>query len=346
MFPRMSPRPAVALAFAFLLAAEPASAIEFDPVSRVKSLGDEIARAAEGLRIGQLYNRPPADLDEAAGGASPNAEAAALGVKVGRLERDLRQMTGRIEELQHQIQQLEEQLRAAKPATTAAATPAPISAPAAGLKRGDAFDAAANPGAAGAPRPLGTTPPSAPMASASPRATGTIPGRETGQPLDITLGKLTPEPVAPGPPAAPGPTAALGPTALGPAAPPSAKDDYDRALASLRAGEYETAEKGFSGVLAKNPKGKLAAGATFNLGESYFLRGRHREAAEKYLEISTKYAQSAQAPEAMLRLGQTLNALGAKEQACASFTEIGVKYPDAPSKIKDAADRESKKIKC
>ncbi len=104
--------------------------------------------------------------------------------------------------------------------------------------------------------------------------------------------------------------------------------------------------RAFPACLAKNPKGKLAAGATFNLGESYFLRGRHREAAEKYLEISTRYAQSPQAPEAMLRLGQTLNALGAKEQACASFTEIGVKYPSASAKIKDAAERESKKIKC
>ena len=90
----------------------------------------------------------------------------------------------------------------------------------------------------------------------------------------------------------------------------------------------------------------MAPAATFNLGESYFLRGRHREAAEKYLEISAKYASSPQAPDALLRLGQSLIALGAKEQACASFTEIGVKYPNAPIRTKEAAQRESKKIPC
>ena len=80
----------------------------------------------------------------------------------------------------------------------------------------------------------------------------------------------------------------------------------------------------FPAFLAKNGKSKFAPAATFNLGESFFLRERHREAAEKYLEISQKYGQSAQAPEALLRLGQSLGAMGAKEQACASFNEIAV----------------------
>ena len=98
--------------------------------------------------------------------------------------------------------------------------------------------------------------------------------------------------------------------------------------------------------LAKNSKSKYAPAATYGLGESFFLRGRHREAAERYLEISTKFPQSAQAPDAMLRLGQSLAALGAREQACASFTEIGVKYPGSPVRIRDAAQRESKKLQC
>ena len=81
-------------------------------------------------------------------------------------------------------------------------------------------------------------------------------------------------------------------------------------------------------------------------GESFFLRGRHREAAEKYLEITTKYAQSSLAPESLLRLGQSLGAMGAREQACASFGEIDAKYPAAPNRIKEAAQREIGKIKC
>lgn len=118
------------------------------------------------------------------------------------------------------------------------------------------------------------------------------------------------------------------------------------AVVMMRNGQYEAAEKSLSVFLAKYPKSKYVPAATYGLGESFFLRGRNREAAEKYLEISTKYPQSAQAPDAMLRLGESLAALGAREQACASFSEIGVKYPGSPSRVRDAAQRESKKLQC
>ena len=124
------------------------------------------------------------------------------------------------------------------------------------------------------------------------------------------------------------------------------KDEYDQAVGLVSSGQYESAEKSLTVFLAKYSKTKYAPAATYGLGESFFLRGRHREAAERYLEISTKYPQSKQAPDAMLRLGQSLAALGAREQACASFAEIGVKYPGSPVRTRDAALRESKKLQC
>jgi tol-pal system protein YbgF len=168
--------------------------------------------------------------------------------------------------------------------------------------------------------------------------------REVGAPLDLMQGRPAPETANSSPllPAAPAPLDAASVT-------PGlqvVKDDYETALSFLHKGQYEAAEKGFLAYLAKNPKSRLAPAATFNLGESFFLRGRHREAAEKYLEVSSKFSSSAQAPDALLRLGESLVVLGAKEQACASFSEIGVKYPNAPSRTKDAAQRESKKIPC
>jgi len=317
---------------------------------RIDALEKTLGRAKN--QIAQIYGaRPPVDLDEE---PAPGAgrDGAALGLRIDRLERDMRQMTGRVEELQHDILRLEDQLRAARTEGPAAAgprpsVPAPVAttappaqaagvSPAAGLRRGDAFDPAANPGAAGAPQTLGATTPSTPLPA---RPAGpVVAAREPGQPLDLTHGRS-------GEPA----TAALPVGAsVAEAAPPAPgpRDDYEHALGLLRSGQYEAAEKGFADFLVKNPKNKLVAGATYNLGESYFLRGRHREAAERYLEISTKYAQSTLAPEAMLRLGQSLHAIGAREQACASFSEIGVKYPAAAQKVRDAADREAKKLQC
>jgi len=274
-------------------------------------------RPEADLRHAQNYNVPPSDIYESPE-AGPGSGAAAM--RIDRLERELRRLTGQNEELQHRVQLLEEQLRAAKPEPHSEAAPhgptvpssvaqtAPESSANAG-KRGDAFDPSTQPSAPGAPRPLGTTAPSAPLESAS-RTTGSVttaPVREAGQPLDIA---------------------------------------HRLIILLLGPGKYEEAERSLSTFLSKNGKSKLAAAATFNLGESFFLRGRHREAAERYLEISTKYGDSAQAPEALLRLGQSLSAMGAKEQACASYSEINVKFPKAATRVREAAQRESKKIQC
>lgn len=368
-----------AFAIVFLSAASAAAfAAESDNSSRIERLGQSIENIGRRLDVTQLFNRQSADPDEES--QPPSREASAASVRIDRLESQLRSLNGLVEQLQYDIRRLEDQLRRTpqdagpqRGATTAPQTPPDQAAGSAspgpsaqGLRRGDAFDPNRDPSAVGAPRPLGATAPSAPLAGNTPGpyvrpsapngagpgaspASATVDLRSPGAPLDLTHGRLSEAGSAaqPAQGSAPAPqppnAAALG---AAPSAPQTPKDEFDLAVSHLRQGEYEAAEKGFSGFLTKNSKSKLAPQATFDLGESFFLRARYREAAEKYLEISTKYAASPQAPEAMLRLGQSLHALGAKEQACASFNEIAVKYPGAAARIKEAAQRESKKVQC
>lgn len=364
-----------AFAIVFFSAAVAASASRSDDSSHGERLGQNIEKFGRRLDVAQLFGQPAADPDE----ESPPArsrDASAATVRIDRLESQLRSLTGLVERLQYDIRRLEDQLRRAQQDAgpqRGAAAPPPADQPAVGaapgaggLRRGDAFDPNRDPNAVGTPRPLGSTAPSGPLAGATPgpymrptapngAGSGAPPApassdlRSPGAPLDLTHGRLSePAPSIGGQPAAPAPAAA-GPIAApsaAPTAPQTPKDEFDVAVSHLRQGEYEAAEKGFSAFLAKNSKSRFAPQATFDLGESFFLRARYREAAEKYLEISTKYATSSQAPEAMLRLGQSLHALGAKEQACASFNEIAVKYPGAAARIKEAAQRESKKVQC
>jgi tol-pal system protein YbgF len=192
--------------------------------------------------------------------------------------------------------------------------------------------------------PITESPPSAPPRNAAP----TVAVAPTASATPAPAG---PPRVIPLTPQAPG-------AALSAAAPPAAqmaalpqptnsKAEYDEGIGLLKQGQYDAAEKSFSEFVVKNPKSALVPSAVLNLGETYYLRGRHREAAEQFLKISTSYPTSNRAPEAMLRLGQSLNAIGgAKEQACAAFGEVGRKYPNAPANIRTAAEREAKKNQC
>jgi tol-pal system protein YbgF len=292
---------------------------------------------------------PPADIPGGAAG-DPN-QTAELVLRVNQLEEELRQANGRIEELENVEHRLETELQkfrqdveyrfgdrseGAPPAPDVAEAPQspgePV-APARPRKSSDAFDPDADPNAPGAPRPLGTTPPSAPLVREAP-------GAAAGQPLE--LGK------APAPESSKGPPPPSGPTIVGSgvAMLDQPREQFNAALQAFQAGQYPEAEAGFKAFLAANPSHRMSADAIFYIGETYLQRSRPREAAEQYLKVTTDYSKSSRAPESMVRLGQTLAALGNNEQACATLTEFGKRYPAASASVKKLAEHESAKDHC
>ena len=305
-----------------------------------------VALAAPAQAQFNPFNRqaPPADIP---GGGDPN-QAAELVLRVNQLEQELRQASGRIEELENAEHRLETELQkfrqdvefrfgdhseGASRQPDVAEAPASPGEPAAPSRprKPDAFDPNADPNAPGAPRPLGTTPPSAPLAREAPAA---------GQPLE--LGK------AAGSESSKAPAPASGPTIVGSgvAMLDQPREQFNAALQAFQAGQYPEAEAGFKSFLATNPSHRLSADAIFYIGETYLQRSRPREAAEQYLKVTTDYSKSSRAPESMVRLGQTLAALGNNEQACATLTEFGKRYPSASASVKKLAEHESAKDHC
>jgi tol-pal system protein YbgF len=211
------------------------------------------------------------------------------------------------------------------------AEPAPIAqeqvapAPAGpGRRRNDAFDPNANPGAPGVPRALGG---------------GQMPMDANGQPLNV--GNANPGGMPPQPR---DPNAAPGLTTLPPGATP--KDEFDLGIGYIQRRDYGLAEETMRNFAVKYPGDPLVADSQYWLGESFYQRQRYRDAAEAFLSVTSKYDTSAKAPDALLRLGQSLAALKQKEAACASFGEVLRKYPRASQGVKQAVDREQKRVKC
>jgi tol-pal system protein YbgF len=295
--------------------------------------GQPAAAISPAWHIAQM-TAPPGDVP---GEPTGQGEAATLVLRIDRLENELRQANGAIEQLQNQQRRLEDQLKRFQEDVefrlggSHSAPPAPDSASSAKpIKKSDAFDPTNDPNAAGAPRPIGTTPASALLAKTP---------ASIGAPLDLSHGGATA-----GAPAAgedtPPVIASVGPTSDGP------REEYNVAMESYRQGQYEQAEQQLRAFVAKNAGNRLVPDAVFYIGETFFQRSRPREAAEQYLKVSTDYAKSARAPEGLLRLGQSLAALGSNDQACATFAEVTRRYPTAATSVKKNAEREMQKDHC
>jgi len=308
----------------------------------------------------------------AATSLSPAAaqDAADVVVRLNRLESQFRQLSGQMEQLQYENRQLKEQLRKfqedvefrfqdsrggsrpSSPSTTPSRPTQP--APAQPQRRSDVFDPSEAPDAPGAPRPLGTTAPSAPLAAEANRPMP-LPGGQLagigelieqddqgsfeGLPMDGG-GHDRPSGLPQGAIAErPGPSVAA-------ASAGNPRSDFDGAYAAFTQKQYDQAEMGFRQFLQSNPRDQLVPEATFWLGETYLQRGRYREAAEQFLNVSAEHPDAAKAPDALLRLGISLNGLGAKDRACAVFAELDRKYPQASAPVRQASEREQKRIKC
>jgi tol-pal system protein YbgF len=168
-------------------------------------------------------------------------------------------------------------------------------------------------------------------------------GRPAGAPLDLsTLTGLAGNGEAP-PPASRNSggaqVATLPPT-------DSPKDTYDLAYGYILRREYAMAEDAFRVFLRRFPNDRLSSDAQYWLGESLFQRQRYRDAAEMFLNLSTKFETSPKAPDSLLRLGQSLAGLGEKDAACASLAEVGRKYPRASVSVKQGVEREQKRVRC
>ncbi len=340
-----------------------------------------------GTAFAQEAPRPPGLLDNIFGGNSSapaqSGRVAQVGeadlvVRIDRLEAQLRQLTGAVEQLQFRNQQLEQQLKSAQgdagyrmqdgsraapaPGSQLRPPPPPASSapppPGSAGRRSDVFDPTQNPTAPGAPQTLGSVPVVAAPAGGSPAPIGAPGGREAGAPLDLSTlpaagandtslssgGAPRDGMLPPPPPRNPNATGAQ----VAAVAPPSQtpKDAFDLSVGYVKRKEYAAAEEGFRDFLRRYPSDRMVAEAQYWLGESLYQRQRYRDAAESFLAVTTKYETSAKAPDALLRLGQSLAALGEKETACAAWGEIGRKYARASAGVKASVAAEQKRVRC
>jgi len=134
---------------------------------------------------------------------------------------------------------------------------------------------------------------------------------------------------------APAPTSGQGAAKSAVPTDPTAKQEYDRALALLNARDYDHALEAFGAFLARWPDEAGAEGAMFWSGESYLAKGDLLEAAMAFERALAHFPHGTRVPDVLLKLGVCARRLGDQAKARAYFERLALEFPksDATRRI-------------
>jgi tol-pal system protein YbgF len=316
------PRSAIGHCFGAVLAMAAILLLPAVAQAQDRTLYDRLDRIERDLNMlqRQVYRGAP----QSTAPGDPNA-AAGMEVRMERLEEQMRELTGRVEEVANGLAQLKQRVeqinsdldvrlgQAGPGATAAIPTPPP-----------------GRPGRVGVGEPGGLMPP------------GTVvPPPASGAPTPI-FGTLTPPGSAPAqrpaeaPPPAPGGSLPAG----------SPNEEFNHAFALVKQGNYAAAETALRAFLQQHPNEPLAANAQFWLGETYFARNQFMEAASAFAEGYKRYPRGPKAAEELLRLGMSLARAEQKQNACVAFTQLERDFPNPGAAIKERANAEKRRLGC
>jgi tol-pal system protein YbgF len=282
------------------------------------------------------------------GEAPPAAEAGGntavdLQVRMDRLEQQMRDLTGRVEDETNQVQQLRQRLEqinsdidvrlGQSQGRESGSEPPPHPAGALSSAQPPLFPGPAPRMPYGAP----------PLPPPPPPGYGTL--RPPGADAETTP---YPGPVQLTPPrvASAGGADTLRPPGSDRMPPVSAAAQYNAAFGLLRQADYPAAEEALRNFVRQHPSDPLAGNAQYWLGESYLRRGKYTEAAAAFADGYKRFPKGPKAADSLLGLGRSLADADQKHNACIALMQLDHEFPHASSAIRDRATQEKKKLGC
>src|SRR3984957_19522827 len=116
---------------------------------------------------------------------------------------------------------------------------------------------------------------------------------------------------------------------------------YGQSFDALKAGSYSIAVTGFKDFLTSYPASPLAENAQYWLGEAYYVTRDFGSASAAFKSVLSKWPDSRKAPDALLKLGYTQIAQNKAAEGRATLSQVVQKYPGTDA-AKLAADRLSR----
>jgi tol-pal system protein YbgF len=343
----LPPCACLALAFGVVLSAAPAPAWSQDGATQERL--DRLERDINMLQR-QVYGGAPARGIGGGGGAAVNTE-----IRMDRVEAQMRDLTGRVEEFVNQIEQMRQRVEQVNSDTEMRLGQAPA-------RSGPLAAANPAPSRPGAPAPGRPTrqfpaPPGGDDEDLAPMRQGPWPGTATtfpegpfpgepapGGPTPI-FGTLTP-PASPAPSGSPANPAPGYPPARGVLPGGSATEQYNYAFGLLKQADYPAAEAALKAFVEQHPRDPMAGNAQYWLGETYYTRANYLEAASAFAEGYKRYPKSAKAADNLLKLGMSLGRANQKPNACLALAQLDRDFPNPGASVKERAAAEKKRLGC
>ena len=147
-------------------------------------------------------------------------------------------------------------------------------------------------------------------------APGAAAGASASQAAPVTVGQPTPA----------APAVAVAPP-VAPVDPAKEQADYKAAFNLLKVGKYDEAIVSYSEFLRKYPAGKYAANAQYWLGEANYVTRQFPVAIEEFKKVISNYPQSRKLPDAMLKIGYIHYELKQSDDARRVLSELTQQYP-------------------
>ena len=292
----------------------------------------------------QVYRSP--------GSAAPPGSAGPVDseLRMDRIETEMRELTGRLEDAVNGVEQLRRRLEqinsdidvrfgqgqgppTTPPPRSGGGGAVPSASAGTLATRGALPGASAPPLAPNSPMPPGTSIAPPPYI---PTGVGT---------LTPPKGPFAPQQLAPDPASAPAGSSFRQPPA-GVLPPGSASDQYNYAFGLIKQADYPAAEEALKSFVQQHPNDALAGNAQYWLGETYFQRERFTEAASAFAEGYKRYPKGGKAADNLLKLGMSLARANQKQSACLAFAQLDHDFPNPGSTIKERAATEKKRLGC
>lgn len=248
-----------------------------------------------------------------------SAAAAAAEIRFQQLEREIRRLTGQLEEQSYEIRRLKEEL---------ARLTGDVDVRLKAVEGGSAAQAGAteyHPSQGAAPLANSVEP--APKDVLKPETNKPSPSFQYQPPND---GKQT--------------LGTLGGQSSAAAADPARA--YDHAYSYIKARNFERAEAEFAQFISQYPNNPLVSNAKYWYGETFYVRGNYERAARIFAEGYQQYPKGPKAASNLLKLGMSLVGMGKNDDACVAYKQLKKEYSKSAIPVLKRADTEMKRINC